>query len=173
MPHFPAMSRIVVLPKPSVWKSLSETSRIFFFVASFFDSRRPMRAPRSYPGGGRRRDRSGKEEDGQSRDPEPGLGRGKRERQCRDAEHAGEDGSRDRGFGDRRLLAAPRQAHERAEEAQQARGADSPEDNVVSRDLLRRVAGRGEDRGGDERGQEAGAPARDARDEAVHATLQL
>src|SRR6185503_20518641 len=42
MPHFFAMSRIVVLPNPIFWKSWSETSRIFFLVASFFDSRRPI-----------------------------------------------------------------------------------------------------------------------------------
>src|SRR6185503_10819822 len=52
MPHFFAMSRIVVLPNPIFWKSWSETSRIFFFVASFFDSRRPMASFRSE--GGRR-----------------------------------------------------------------------------------------------------------------------
>src|SRR6185436_14864391 len=36
------MSRIVVLPNPIFWKSWSDTSRIFFLVASFFDSRRPI-----------------------------------------------------------------------------------------------------------------------------------
>src|SRR6185295_6177955 len=51
MPHFLAMSRIVVRPKPIFWKSCSETFRIFFLVASFLVSRRPMslsfRGPRS------------------------------------------------------------------------------------------------------------------------------
>src|SRR5690242_4083622 len=42
MPHFLATSRIVVRPKPIFWKSWSETSRIFFLVASFLVSRRPM-----------------------------------------------------------------------------------------------------------------------------------
>src|SRR5579859_6891178 len=42
MPTFLATSRIVVRAKPIFWKSWSETSRIFFFVASFLVSRRPM-----------------------------------------------------------------------------------------------------------------------------------
>src|SRR5437016_10981677 len=42
MPDFFAMSRIVVRPNPIFWKSWSETSRIFFFVASFLVSRLPM-----------------------------------------------------------------------------------------------------------------------------------
>src|SRR5436190_16036550 len=42
MPTFFATSRIVVRAKPIFWKSWSDTSRIFFFVASFLDSRRPM-----------------------------------------------------------------------------------------------------------------------------------
>src|SRR6185295_1564518 len=42
MPHFLATSRIVVRAKPVFWKSWSDTSRIFFFVASFLVSRRPI-----------------------------------------------------------------------------------------------------------------------------------
>src|SRR5687767_10588557 len=59
MPLFFAMSRIVVRAKPIFWKSWSDTSRIFFLVASFLDSRLPMMSFRMDDGGRETRQASG------------------------------------------------------------------------------------------------------------------